>query len=182
MIFRNYFINPPRRRLRILADGPQISSPLIQRQLRNKLSYLRNRLFIILHPIMSHSRKLIMRPRAAECFVINRLTRRALHQICSAQAHERSAFDHDHDVRKRRQICTSCDTRPHHRRNLRDPQIAPHDRVIIENARGSILAREDTTLIRKVYSGGIDEVNNRHARPHSDLLRAQNLFDCLRPP
>src|SRR6266568_9402305 len=98
MIFRNYFINPFRRSARILAGGPQASSLPIRRQLRNKLSYFRNRLFIILHSIMSHSRKLIMRPRAAECFVINRLTRRALHQIRSAQAHERSTFDHDQDI------------------------------------------------------------------------------------
>src|SRR5947207_4850262 len=92
MIFRNYFINPFRRSTRwssrIFAGGPQASSLRIQRQLRNKLSYFRNRLFIILNSIMSHSRKLIMGTRAAECFVINRLTRRTFDQIRSAQAHE----------------------------------------------------------------------------------------------
>src|SRR3989442_10798190 len=58
MIFRNYFINPFRRSARILAGGPQASSLPIRWQLRNKLSYLRNRLFVILHSIMGHSRKL----------------------------------------------------------------------------------------------------------------------------
>ena len=132
MIFRNYFRNPFRlsariRSARILAGGPQASSLPIHWQLRNKLSYFRNRLFIILNSIMGHSRKLIMRTRPAECFVINRLTRRAFHQIRATQAHERSAFDHDHDVRQRRQVRAAGDTRPHHCRNLWDSQIAPHD-------------------------------------------------------
>src|SRR5437764_3431465 len=64
MIFRNYFINPFRRSTRwssrIFPGGPQASSLRIQRQLRNNLSYFRNRLFIILNPIISHPRKLIM--------------------------------------------------------------------------------------------------------------------------
>src|SRR5438132_6373814 len=81
MIFRNYFRNPfrlsarirsarIRRSARILAGGPQASSLPIHWQLPNKLSYFRNRLFIILNSIMGHSRKLIMRPRPAECSVI----------------------------------------------------------------------------------------------------------------
>src|SRR5437016_13365140 len=58
MIFRNYFINPFRRSARIrsariLGGGPQASSLPIRWQLRNKLSYFRNCLFVILNSIMS---------------------------------------------------------------------------------------------------------------------------------
>src|SRR5437667_7458066 len=54
MIFRNYFINPFRRSARIrlsariLAGGSQAFSLPIRWQLRNKLSYFRDRLIIIL--------------------------------------------------------------------------------------------------------------------------------------
>src|SRR5947207_14175717 len=54
MIFRNYFINPFRRSARILAGGSQAFSLPIRWQLRNKLSYFRDRLIIILNSIMSY--------------------------------------------------------------------------------------------------------------------------------
>ena len=47
---------------------------------------------------MRHAGKLVMRARAAESFVVDRLAGRAFDQICATQAHERSAIDHDDDV------------------------------------------------------------------------------------
>src|SRR5687767_6301849 len=61
-------------------------------------------------------------------------------------------------------------------------EIAPHYRVVVKNSRGAVLPGEDATLVREVYSGGIDEVDDRDPAAHRDLLRAQNLLDGFRPP
>ena len=131
---------------------------------------------------MRNSRQLVMRPRAAQSFIIDRLAGRAFDQVRAAQSHERSAFDHDDDVRERRQVRAAGDARPHHRGNLRDFQIAPHDRVVIEDARRAVLSGKHAALIRKIHARRIDEIDDRHMRAHRDLLRAQNFLDRLRPP
>src|SRR5258708_33285834 len=77
------------RSARILAGGSQASSLRSQRQLRNKLSYLRDAVFIVLNAIVSNSRQFVMRACAAESFIIDRLTSRAFDQVRAAQAHER---------------------------------------------------------------------------------------------
>ena len=53
-------------------------------------------------------------------------------------------------VRERGEVCASCDTGTHDGADLRHVQVPPHDRVVVEDARGAILAGKDTTLIRKV--------------------------------
>ncbi len=91
---------------------------------------------------MRDAGKFVVRASAAESFVVDRLTRRAFHQVRAAQTHERRALNHHDHVRERGQICAAGDARPHHRRDLRNLQIPPHDRVVIENSRGAILTRE----------------------------------------
>src|SRR6266568_9078488 len=117
MIFRNYFVDlfggsSSVRSAPILAGGSQASSR--HRQLRHKLPDLRNRLFVILHSIMRNARNFTMRARAAERFIVNCLAGCSFDQVSSAQSHERGAFDHDDDVRKRRQISTAGDAWTHY--------------------------------------------------------------------
>ncbi len=61
-------------------------------------------------------------------------------------------------------------------------EIAAHYGVVIENAGGSVLTGKHTTLIRQIHARRVDEVDDRDAAAHGDLLRAQNLLDRLRPP
>ena len=102
---------------------------------------------------MRHAGNLIVGTRAAERFVVDRLSRRALNEIRAAQSHERGAFDHDDDVRQRGQICATGDARAHHRRDLRHLQISAHDRVVIENSGCAVLSRKDAALIRQIHAG-----------------------------
>ena len=83
---------------------------------------------------MRYAGNLVVRARAAKSFVIDCLAGGALHEVRAAQTHERSAVDHDDDVRQRRKISATRDARTHHRGNLRHLQIAAHDRVVIEDA------------------------------------------------
>ena len=123
-----------------------------------------------------------MRARPPERFVVNRLPCRPLHQVGPAQSHERSSLDHDYDVRESREISATCDTWSHDRCDLRHFQIASHDRVVIEDARGAILAGKDSVLVRQIHAGGIDEVDNGHMLAHRNFLGPQNLFDRFGPP
>src|SRR5439155_26452909 len=45
-----------------------------------------------------------------------------------------------------------------------------------------VLPRKYAALIRQVHTRGIDQVDDRNALPHRDLLRAQDLLDRLAPP
>ncbi len=120
--------------------------------------------------------------RAAERFLIDRLAGRSLDQIGAAKAHEAGVFHHDDDVAERGKVRAAGDARAHHRRDLRDAQFAAHQRVVEEDAARAVLAGKDAVLIREVDAGGIDQINDRHAVAHRDLLRAQNLRDRLGPP
>src|SRR6266545_8086690 len=70
----------------------------------------------------------------------------------------------------------------HDRGDLRDFEVAAHDRVVVEDPGSAVLPRKHAALIRQVHAGGIDQVDDRNALPHGDLLRAQDLLDRLRPP
>ena len=91
-------------------------------------------------------------------------------------------FDHHDHVGERRQIRAAGDARPHHRGDLRDAQIPPHDRVVVEDAARAVLPGKHAALVRQVHARRIDEIDDRDAAAHRDLLRAQNLRDRLGPP
>jgi hypothetical protein len=57
-----------------------------------------------------------------------------------------------------------------------------HDRVIIKDSRSAELAGENATLVRKIDACGINQVDNRNARAHRDLLGAEDLLYSLGPP
>ncbi len=61
-------------------------------------------------------------------------------------------------------------------------QLPPHQGVVVEDAPRAVLAGEDPILERQVYAGRIDQVDDRDAVAHRDLLGAQNLGDGLGPP
>ena len=70
----------------------------------------------------------------------------------------------------------------HHRGDLRNAQLAAHQRVVIEDAAGAVLAGENAVLIGQVDARGIHQVDDGQAVAHGDFLRAQDLGDGLRPP
>ena len=73
------------------------------------------------------------------------------------------SLDHDDDVRQRRQIRAAGDARSHDGRDLRNFQIPPHDRVVIEDSRGAVLARKHAALIRQIHARRIDQIDDRHS-------------------
>ena len=137
---------------------------------------------VVLRRVMRHAARRGVHARAAERFRIHHLPHRALHQIRPAQSHEAGAFHHDDDVAQRRQIRAARDARSHHRRDLRHVQLAPHQRVVVEDARRAVLAGKNAVLQRQIHAGRIHQIDDRHAIAHRDFLRAQNLGDGLRPP
>src|ERR1043165_2576938 len=151
-------------------------------QFGNEFTNLLDTRFVIGHAIMGHAAQLVMRARAAERFVVDRLARRAFNEIGAAETHERRVLDHDDDVRQRRQIGAASNAWSHHCRDLRHFQIVPHDRVVIEDARRAVLSRKHTALIWKIHAGRVDQINDRHATTHRDLLRAQDLLYRFGPP
>ena len=124
----------------------------------------------------------VVEMRAAERFRIDDLAGCAFDEVRAAQAHEARLFDHDEDVAERRKIGAARDARAHHGGKLRHPELAPHKRIIEEDAARAVLAGEDAVLIRKIDAGGIDQIDDRHAVAHGDFLRAQNLGDGFGPP
>ena len=131
---------------------------------------------------MSYPRDLVVRKRAAERLAIYDLTYRPFDQVWTSQTHERRAFDHDDEIRERRQISPAGYAGPHHRRKLRHFQVAPHDRVVKEDSPAAVLSGEHAALIWEIHSRRVDQVDDRHAAPHRDLLRAKHLADGFRPP
>ena len=119
---------------------------------------------------------------SAQRLGIGDLADRALHQVRSAQAHEAGAFDHNNDVGQRGQVGSTGDAHAHHGGDLRDLQAAAHERVVVEDPRGSISAGENAVLIRKVHAGGIDQVDDRDAIAHGDFLGAQDFRNRFGPP
>jgi hypothetical protein len=59
---------------------------------------------------------------------------------------------------------------------------APHYRVVVEDARRSVLPREDAALVGKIDARRIDEVDDWRSTAHGNLLRAKDLSNGLRPP
>ncbi len=137
---------------------------------------------IVLGAVMRDGADGGVRRRTAQRFRIHDLSRGAFDEIRPAQSHERRAVDHEDHVGQRRQIRATCDAGAHDRGDLRDFEIAAHDRVVVENPGGAVLPRKDAALIGQVHTRGIDQVDDRNALPHRDLLRAQDLLDRLGPP
>jgi len=119
---------------------------------------------------------------AAQRFGVDRLAGGALDEVGTAQAHERGAIHHEDHVRQRRQIRATGDARSHHGGELRHVQVAPHDRVVIEDARGAVLPRENAALVWQIHAGRVDQIDDRDALAHRDLLRAQDFLDRFGPP
>src|SRR2546426_668734 len=119
---------------------------------------------------------------AAQRFRIHHLPCRPFDEIRTTQTNERGAFHHEDDVRQRRQIRAARNAGTHHGGDLRHLEIAPHDRVVVEDPGRTILTREDASLIRQVHARRVDQIDDRDALAHRDLLRAQDLADRLRPP
>ena len=137
---------------------------------------------IVLGRIVRHAADLGMERRAAQRFGVHHLPHRALHQVRTAQAHEASLLDHDDHVGERRQISPARDAHPHHRRDLRNFQLPPHQRVVVENPRRAVLPGKDPVLIGQIHARRIHQVDDRQAVAHGDFLRPQNLVDGFRPP
>ena len=100
----------------------------------------------------------------------------------AAQSHEAGTVHHEDDVGQRRQVRAAGDAAPHHRADLRHVEIAPHDRVVVEDASGAILPRKDPALIRQIHAGGVHQVNDGDPLAHRDFLGADDLADGFRPP
>jgi hypothetical protein len=105
-----------------------------------------------------------------------------LHEIRPTESHERAALHHEDHVAQRREIRATRDALAHHGRDLRDPQIPSHERVVVEDAGRAVLPREHSTLIRQIHTGRVDEIQDRDPAAHRALLRAKDLRDGLRPP
>ena len=109
---------------------------------RNRWRIMRQAIGIVLRHVMRHAADRGVHARAAERFGIDHLARRALHQVRPAESHEAGALHHDDDVAERGQVRAAGDARPHHRGDLRNAQLAPHQRVVIEDARPRRTGRE----------------------------------------
>ncbi len=103
---------------------------------------------IIFRHIVRHSAGRGVHSRPAQRFRVHHLSHRSLHQVRAAQPHEAGAFHHDDHVAQRRQISAARDARPHHRRDLRHMQSAPHQRIVIEDARRAVLSWKNAILQR----------------------------------
>ena len=57
---------------------------------------------VIGQPIMRDAGERGVRPRAAQLLRLDALPRRALHEVGTAEPHERCALDHEDDIGKRR--------------------------------------------------------------------------------
>ena len=118
----------------------------------------------------------------AESLGIDDFASCAFHEIRAREPHERRALDHQDHVGERGEIRAARNALPHHRRELRNPQVSAHDRVVVEDPRRAVLPREDAALVRQVHARRIHEVDDRDTTAHRDLLRAQDLGNRLRPP
>ena len=104
------------------------------------------------------------------------------HEVWPSESHETRPVHHENDVGESRQVCAAGDARSHHRRELRNPQIATHDGVVVKDAGRPVLTGKHPPLVRQIHAGGVHEVDDRNAAPHSDLLGPQHLLDGLGPP
>ncbi len=152
------------------------------RQLGHEPAELGHARLVVLHPVVRDAAHLGVDARTAQLLGADRLSRGTLHQVRPAEAHERGALHHEDHVGERREIRAPGDARSHDRRELRHPQIAAHDRVVVEQTGRAVLAREDAPLIGEVHARGIDQVDDRDTAAHRDLLSAEHLRDGLGPP
>jgi len=152
------------------------------RQSPNEIPNLPKAFRVIFHGIVRHAAHLGVRDRPTERLRIDRLSRRPLHQIRPREPHERSALHHEDHVRERGQIRPTGNALAHDGCDLRDPQIPPHERVVIEDPRRPVLSRKHPALIWKIHAGGIDQIDDRDAATHREFLCAQDLGDRLGPP
>ena len=151
-------------------------------QLAETLANALEAIGIVLRQVVRHAADRSVHARAAERFGIDHLAGGALHQVRAAEPHETGAFHHDDAIAERRQVRAARDARPHHGGDLRDAQLAPHQRIVEEDAAGAVLAGKDAVLVGQVDARGIHQVDDGQAVAHGDFLRAQNLGDGFRPP
>ena len=64
---------------------------------------------------------------SAETLRVDGLPGCAFHQIRPAKPHEAGPLDHEDDVGERGKICATGHAAPHHRTDLGDPEVPPHD-------------------------------------------------------
>lgn len=119
---------------------------------------------------------------SAEGFGVDHLAGCSLHEVRSAEAHEAGLFDHEDDVAQRGQIGSAGDAGAHDGGDLGDAQAAAHERVVIEDPRGSVLAGKDAVLQGEIDAGRIHEVDDGDAVAHGDFLGAKDLGDGFGPP
>ena len=148
----------------------------------DEISQLLETRLIVIHGVVRNGADLGVRDRTAQGLGVDRLSRGTLHEVRPTEPHERRALHHDDDVRQRREISAAGDARTHDGRELRHFEVVPHDRVVVKDARGAVLAREHAALIRQVHARGINEVDDRDTAAHRGFLRAQDFLDRLRPP
>ena len=155
---------------------------MLFRQSSHQIPNLPQALGVILHRVVCHAAHLGVRDRPTERLRIDGLSRRPLHEVRPREPHERSSLHHEDHVRERGQIGPAGHALTHDGGDLRDPQIPPHERVVIEDPRRTVLSREHPALIREIHSGGIDQVDDRDSATHREFLCAQDLGDRLGPP
>ena len=129
----------PERRV-IPSDATDRSS--CRGSMRDEVAQLVQARLVVVHRVVRDAADLGVRHRAAERLAVDRLAGGALHEVRTAEPHERRALHHDDEVGERRQIRAARDARPHHRGELRNAQVAPHDRIVIEQPARAVLARE----------------------------------------
>jgi len=178
MIGGHHGINPIRR----LRGFSGLRSGRRRRQLPKTRANHIEAILVILRHIMRHTAGAIVQMRAAQRFLIDGLPRCALYQIRTAEPHKAGFLHHDDHIAERREIRAAGNTRTHHSRHLRHPQLAPHQRIVVENPAAAVLAGKDAVLIRQIDARGIDQINDRHTVAHGDFLGAQNLGNRLGPP
>ena len=170
----------PAERAGILASWS--SSRVGLRQTRDVLANPIQAFRVVGRAIMGNGADRRMRHGPAEELAVDDLAGRALDEIRSSQPHERGAFHHVDHVGQGRQVRAARNALPHDCRDLGHMQVAPHDRVVVEDARRPVLAREDAPLVREIHARGVHEVDDRNPLTHRHFLRAEDLLDRLRPP
>src|SRR6266478_2935923 len=58
----------------------------------------------------------------------------------------------------------------------------PHDRVVIKDARSTILTWKNAALVGQINPRRIDQIDDRHAITHGDLLSTEDLLDRFGVP
>ncbi len=131
------------------------------REHRDQVAQLGQAGGVVVDGVVGHAADRGVRAGAAERLGVDHLAGGALDQVRAAEPHERRALDHHDDVGERGQVRAAGDAGPHHGRELRHVQIAPHNGIIIEDAARPVLAGEDAALVGQVHAGRVHEVDDR---------------------